>query len=243
MSKNIVRKIISAVLFIISAYFIWVIFSETSENFDQNKGFMYFGVLFFSNLFLFLLAFTLQTEKVYLKQQEKKEKKSDIDNYVKKITGETENKINTIISDLNHPAENQNIAELFLKAFAKTFYIVQGLVYVKHNDKFSVSATYAVNSIRKIQDFSEGQGIPGQVAKNRKIRQINDIPEDYIQIVSGLGAGSPRNLIFIPIIDGNETVAVIEAAAFEKFPDDLVHFQSKLNTALAEKLKKTENDK
>ena len=244
MSKNIVRKIVSAALFILSIFFIWLIFSETSGSLGENKSFIYFGALFFSNLFLFVLTFTFQTEKIYIKTKyvnEEKDKESEKSN--EKIRSETELKINNIISELERPQKDRKFSELILKAFAKEFYIVQGLVYVKDKNKFKVSATYAMYNNNKIHDFSEGEGISGQVAKSKKIKQISDIPDEYLQVVSGLGASSPKSLLFIPILSGNETVAVIEVAAFDKFPYDLEQFHSKLNILLAEKLKNTESDK
>ncbi len=243
MSKNIVRKIVSAVLFILSLFFIRLIFLETSGSLEENKIFIYFGGLFLSVLFLFVLTFTFQTEKIYIKKQGTTKEKEDIELTIKKDINETETKINNIISELEKPLKDQKFSELILKAFAKEFYIVQGLVYVKDKDKFKVNATYAMYNRNKIHDFSEGEGISGQVAKSKKIKQINDIPEDYIRVVSGLGAGSPKSLLFIPVLSENQTVAVIEVAAFDKFPDDFEQFHDKLNKLLAEKLKKTEDDK
>ncbi|MCF6183213.1 MAG: GAF domain-containing protein [Bacteroidales bacterium] len=243
MSKNIVRKIVSTVLFISSLFFIRLIFPETSGSLDENKIFIYFGGLFLSVLLLFVFTFKFQTEKIYIKKQGTAKEKEDIELTIKKDINETETKINNIISELERPRPDKKFSELILKAFAKEFYIVQGLVYVKDKDKFKVNATYAMYNSNKIHDFSEGEGISGQVAKNKKIKQISDIPEDYIKVVSGLGAGSPKSLLFIPILSGNETVAIIEVAAFDKFPDDFVQFHDKLNKLLAEKLKKTEDDK
>ena len=244
MSKNFIRKIVSALFFLLSLFLLWQIFLKTSQDIDNHKTFILFGALALSVLFLFVLVFTMQTDIIYEKEKSSlSEEEKNISQFDEDIKSLTEEKIKNIIASLKKGSIKESLSEEILKLFAKEFYIVQGIVYVKHKDQFKVSAGYAVSDKKKINEFSEGQGIPGQVAKDRKIKRITEIPEDYIQIVSGLGAASPRNIIFIPIIFENETVALIEAAAFDEFPDDIEKFHPDLNNALAENFKLIKNGK
>jgi len=234
MSKNLVRKVISTLFFILSVYFIWQLFIANSDNQDNNKMIINFGALFLSNLFLFVLTYTFQTETIY-----KKEKKTIIqkekENIEEDKKSDTELKIKNIISNINNDIKREEFPENFLKTFAKEFYIVQGVVYVKNGDKFSSAATYAFYGENKMKEFSLGQGITGQTAMNKKIKQITDIPEGYINVVSGLGASSPKYLLLIPFVVNNETTAVAEFASFDAFPDDFETFHTLLNNAFAEK--------
>lgn len=43
------------------------------------------------------------------------------------------------------------------------------------------------------------------------------MPEDYIQINSGLGQGSPLNVLVVPVLFEEELIGVIELASFQHF--------------------------
>ena len=238
MSKNLVRKIVATVFFILSVFLIWQLFIVNPEYQNNNKMTIKLGALFLSNLFLFVLTYTFQTEKIIEKEKKiVKQKEKNFDDIEEEKVSDTELKIKRIISDSENVSSDKNFYEELLKIFSKEFYIVQGLFYVKGKDKFKMSASYAIYGNKKINEFSEGQGIPGQVAKDMKIKIITDIPEDYINVVSGLGTCSPQNLLFIPIVSANETIALIEVTAFDKFPNDLELYYSELNSALVKNMK------
>ena len=50
----------------------------------------------------------------------------------------------------------------------------------------------------------------------KKTILLTNAPEHYIEINSGSGKGSPRNIIVAPIIFEGETIAVIEIASAKK---------------------------
>jgi hypothetical protein len=74
------------------------------------------------------------------------------------------------------------------------------------------------------------------VAKDKKILFIDEVPEGYIKIVSGLGSSSPRYMGVIPIIHNDETIALLEISTFEKPEVDLVEFQKQFNAKVSEKI-------
>jgi signal transduction histidine kinase/HAMP domain-containing protein/ActR/RegA family two-component response regulator len=65
--------------------------------------------------------------------------------------------------------------------------------------------------------FGLGQSLIGQVAKTRKPIIVTDAPPDYVRISSGLGDGSPVNLIVLPIVFEGQVLGVIEAGSFSRF--------------------------
>ncbi len=236
MAKNLVRKITATLLFILSVFFIWQLFSADPENRNNNVILIRYGALFLSVLFLYALTYTLQTGEIPDKEKKNVKKENEKEKMPEEEKSKTAEKIKEIVDDLRMLMYPENFSVDFMKRFAKEFFLVQAVMYVKNNDKYKVSAKYAVYPGMKFDEFSEGQGITGQVAKNKKIKILSDIPDDYVQAVSGLGAATPSNIIFIPFIKDNETVAVLEAAAFESFPEDLPQYHSELNK-LAEKFK------
>ena len=80
------------------------------------------------------------------------------------------------------------------------------------------SGSFAITG-QEVDPFVIGEGIAGQAAEDKKPIRINDIPENYFDVSSGLGNSKPKHLMFIPIVYKNQTIALIEAGSFEK-PDE-----------------------
>ncbi len=57
------------------------------------------------------------------------------------------------------------------------------------------------------------EGIIGQCVQEQKMIFLKDIPDDYLQIVSGLGETSPKNIIMIPLIYNMQVIGIIELAS------------------------------
>jgi two-component system chemotaxis sensor kinase CheA len=67
---------------------------------------------------------------------------------------------------------------------------------------------------------------------------LYDIPEDYFNVVSGLGSAKPRFLLVVPVISGEACIAVLELAAFKK-PDAITgRLLQKVADALGARLSK-----
>jgi len=127
--------------------------------------------------------------------------------------------VNKVASNLPEPENLRLFAEKLLSNIAKDFEVVQGMVFVKStkDDLYNIAGTYAFYSEREISSFKYGEGITGQVAKNKKFLNINNVPKNYITILSGLGNSSPKYLFIFPIIYLDQTVAVVELASFKEF--------------------------
>ncbi len=65
--------------------------------------------------------------------------------------------------------------------------------------------------------FRIGQGLVGQCAKEQKRILLTEVPADYVQISSGLGSATPRNIIVLPVLFEGSVRAVIELASFSPF--------------------------
>jgi HAMP domain-containing protein/CheY-like chemotaxis protein/signal transduction histidine kinase len=65
--------------------------------------------------------------------------------------------------------------------------------------------------------FEPGEGLVGQSALEKKSIVLTNVPDDYIQINSGLGEAPPRNIVVLPILFEGEVKGVIELASFNQF--------------------------
>ncbi len=111
----------------------------------------------------------------------------------------------------------KDYAERILHNLSRYFEIVQGVFFLKNarSQEYEFLCAYAFTSEVDPAPFKAGEGIPGQVAKNRTILNLTSIPDGYLQIQSGLGKSSPGNLVIIPLLLNKETIGIIELASFK----------------------------
>jgi methyl-accepting chemotaxis protein len=84
--------------------------------------------------------------------------------------------------------------------------------------------------------FNYGDGMVGQVAKNGSAIYIDDIPDGYFQVVSGLGQASPKFILLLPVKKGNEVRGVIELATFKSISVQERQMAEKFVGEIGEKL-------
>ncbi len=79
-------------------------------------------------------------------------------------------------------------------------------------------ASYAYRARKHVGNrFAMGEGLVGQAALEKQPILLQNVPDDYIQITSGLGEAPPRNIIVLPVLFEGEVKAAIELASFLPF--------------------------
>jgi hypothetical protein len=126
-------------------------------------------------------------------------------------------------------------AESLLSNMATEFELVEGLFFLKNkkSEDFEPIAEYAFFSEEKPASFKTGDGLAGQAIKNRKLLILNEIPNDYIQILSGLGKSTPKNLALIPIFTDSVEIGLIEIASFQTISKAKQSFFTDLSEKIA----------
>jgi signal transduction histidine kinase/CheY-like chemotaxis protein len=79
--------------------------------------------------------------------------------------------------------------------------------------------------------FALGQGLVGQAAVEAKPIILENIPNDYIKVSSGLGDAPPRNIIVLPVVFEDQVLGVIELASLQTI--------SEINRAFLEQITET----
>jgi len=97
----------------------------------------------------------------------------------------------------------------------------QGILYKvkkERNKRFIEMQTSFAFSLPESETltYEFGEGLAGQVAKEGKKINIDNIPEGYVNIISGLGSSSPNHLVICPIVVGTDVVAIAEIASFKE---------------------------
>ncbi|MCT4637203.1 MAG: GAF domain-containing protein [Bacteroidales bacterium] len=99
----------------------------------------------------------------------------------------------------------------------------QGGIFLLDEDddsKLNLLASYAYDRKKFTEKTIEvGVGLVGTCAIEKKTIYMTDVPNNYINITSGLGGANPRSLIICPMINDDKLVGVIEFASFNEMED------------------------
>lgn len=141
-------------------------------------------------------------------------------------------RVSEVFAGLQSVKSLESFANKVLMNISKQVEIVRGVFFyrVEKEEAFTCMGEYALTG-KKPAPFKTGENITGQVAKNQTLTSIQEIPEDYFRVESGLGGAFPKHLVIFPLVFKNETKAVIELATFKKI--DAVQFKI-LNTLISE---------
>lgn len=159
--------------------------------------------------------------------QESKKKEEIEDEVVDTETSKEENiedETKSYFEQLDMDTEELFVEKLLSKLANKND-IVQAIAFRKNQESqvFSMLTSYAYFSDNQPPSFTEGDTLPGQVAKNKLTLNLKEVPENYINVVSGLGQGTPQNLLIVPMINAeNECIGILEFASFKPFSDTKV---------------------
>ncbi len=167
--------------------------------------------------------------KEFEKKSEKESSKVDEDESVQE-------KIKGILPKGNFKNIDSFIEKL-LKNFIDSFEMVQGIAYLKDetSDNFKFIKGFALTNDEDIPGFKIGENINGQAVDNKEVMIINDVPEEYFQVESGLGQSKPKQIIIVPVLVKNDVIAVLEMGSF-KVQQGLQQIISVLNNEITVKL-------
>ncbi|OFX77607.1 MAG: hypothetical protein A2X12_09145 [Bacteroidetes bacterium GWE2_29_8] len=114
-----------------------------------------------------------------------------------------------------------------------------GLFIMNDNDEneepyVMLVSAYAYNKKKYlIKRIEIGEGLVGQCVQENDTIFITDVPDNYIEITSGLGHANPRSILIVPLKINDQTFGVIEIASFKVFEKHHIEFVEKLAESIA----------
>jgi len=135
-----------------------------------------------------------------------------------------------------------------LTAICKKVEAGQGAIYLTKESKESriveLYTSYAFHIAEsETLSFTFGEGLIGQVAVEGNTLVIDEVPDNYINIVSGLGSASPKHLLITPLTTGKKIIGVVELASFTPFSkEEEKWIKESLNLLVNSTGKKTTTD-
>jgi signal transduction histidine kinase/DNA-binding response OmpR family regulator/HAMP domain-containing protein len=86
--------------------------------------------------------------------------------------------------------------------------------------RLSFEAGYAYKPRRGVaNEYAIGEGLVGQCAVDRRRILLANVPPDYVKVSSGLGEGTPFNILILPVLFEGDVRAVIELASLQAFSE------------------------
>lgn len=129
----------------------------------------------------------------------------------------------SVIKELHGDGE-EALTESYFQIASREWELVQGMMYqrVGREDRFALRDTYAYASISKpIESFALGESLTGQTIANGESLYLEDIPDGFSIIVSGLGSSVPSRLFVVPFGGAEEEIwGAVELAFFRKISED-----------------------
>ena len=117
-----------------------------------------------------------------------------------------------------------SLSEASIKMLVKYINVEQAGIFILQNkyDKelLVLEASYAFDKKKNLDaEFEIGEGLVGKCAKEQKLIKIDDLPEGYTFIGSGLGEDTPKTLLLVPLIFEKKLFGVIEIASLHQMPE------------------------
>jgi len=95
-----------------------------------------------------------------------------------------------------------------------------GVFYlIDDNSQLNLVASVGINTTSQ-PSFAPGEGIVGAASQKKEMTLIEQVPQDYWKVSSGLGAVTGKGeLLFMPLYVGNELKGLLELGSFKAFED------------------------
>jgi len=212
-------KNIIAITFYLIIIMVSVFFYEKIEHKDNTLLLFIIGVNI-SALVILITNFIAEKkvvvkEKIIVKEVEKQtnntqseEQSTDTDN--------VQVQLKIQIEPYNKEQDFTKYIDSQLRKLAKQYQIDQAIFYIKENEIYKPVSTYAYFADELPESVQIGDGLVGQVIKEKQMLSLENIPDGYLVIFSGLGKANPRTLLILPAVKNDEVLAVAELAFLNK---------------------------
>jgi len=184
------------------------------------------------------LLFKIQTS---LKEAKAKEVKQKEEETLRNWTNEGLTLLNDILQRSNDKIERladrilSNLVN-YIDANQAGLFIYNDL-NVSKEEELELISFYAFGKKKYLKkNIKVGDGLVGTCALERNTIHLTEIPNDYIQITSGLGQANPNSLLLVPLILDGELFGVIEIASFKDFSEAKINFVEKLAVNISSSL-------
>nr|MDA3868019.1 HAMP domain-containing protein [Salinivirgaceae bacterium] len=163
----------------------------------------------------------VEMQQNLLKAREEEEKRKQED----KINQWT-NKAITETSDIfrRHNKNIQELSFITIQYLLDYLDIVQGGIYVRNDDEeepyYELASAIAFGRDKLIDcKIKEEEGLVGRCGYEKLTVSLTEIPDNYVDIKSGLGGANPNNILLVPLKSNEQVYGVVELISFKPIDD------------------------
>ncbi len=147
----------------------------------------------------------------------------------------------TLFTDIQrqYTGDLEKLADNIIKNLVDYLKANQGGLFIyntenENNHYLELLASYAYNRKKyQTKTIKEGEGLVGTCAIEGQTIYLDEIPESYIEITSGLGDANPKYLLIVPLKHEEQLMGIAELASFHAFQPYQIEFVEKLGESLA----------
>ncbi len=141
---------------------------------------------------------------------------------------------------LRHHTEN--ITELsndIISNLVKFLNANQGGIFILNDNNpndiyYDLLGAYAYSRTKYLdKQIRPGEGLVGAVATEKYTVYMTDIPNEYIEIESGVGSANPNSMLIVPLKIEDNVLGVIELASFNNFEKYEIELVEKIAESIA----------
>jgi len=142
----------------------------------------------------------------------------------------------------NYSNDYEKLSDEIISNLVKYIEANQGALFIiaesaegeDDRDYMELAACYAWNKKKFVdKKIFKGEGLAGQAWLEGDTIYLTDIPDDYINITSGLGSANPKSILIVPLKVNEEIHGVMEIASFEEFKDFEIEFVERISESIA----------
>ena len=133
------------------------------------------------------------------------------------------------------------LAEALIKELTRYMGALQGVLFYSGENEddttLHLAAAFAYERKRFLEKtIKKGEGLIGTCAIEKKSIQIDEIPDGYVTLKSGLGDTPPNHLLLLPVVNEDQLVGVIEIASLKAFSQIDIELAENIASNLASTL-------
>jgi CheY-like chemotaxis protein/signal transduction histidine kinase/CHASE3 domain sensor protein len=108
-----------------------------------------------------------------------------------------------------------------------------GAAYIAEAGQYRRFAAYAIPASESVETVRPGDGLVGQAANDKRALRVRDVPAGYLPISSGIGRGTPNELVVVPASIDGVVQAVVELGFFGATDSDQRELLSRASESIA----------
>jgi HAMP domain-containing protein/GAF domain-containing protein len=140
---------------------------------------------------------------------------------------------------LTRETDSEDFTYKIISNLVKYLDINQGAIFIVNDNNpkdifLELIASYAFGKQKFVsRQIRKGEGLIGEVFQEGEKMYITEVPENFINITSGLGDANPKSVLIVPVRLNDQVYGALELASFQPFPNYRIEFVEKLGESIA----------